>query len=141
VVVNAEVWESTDAMVPPWPWNTLSSCPDSALARSVLERQISVADEILVTHRRPGALRQREALVDGEDDRHGAVLVQGHVADLADLDTGDADEVAALESRDVGEDGAVAHPRVEPKLTEDGHQGEHEDQADSSEECDPRQGA
>ena len=30
-VVSAEVCDKTDAMVPPWPWNTLSNSPDSAL--------------------------------------------------------------------------------------------------------------
>ena len=55
-------------------------------ARPVLERKVAVADQVLITHHRPRALGQREVPVDGELDGHGAVLVQGHVTDLADLD-------------------------------------------------------
>ena len=83
--------------------NRLSRLQFAHRARSFFQGQIAVADQVLVAHRRLGALGERQTLVDGEVDGDGAVLVQGDVLDLADLDTGDADEVAALEPGHVRE--------------------------------------
>ena len=102
--------------------------------RPLFEGQITITDEVLVAHRRLGALGERQSLVDGEVDRDGAVLVQGQVLDLADLDTGDADEVPALEARHIREHRAVGGTRVESELPEHRHQNEHEDQAQHGEQ-------
>ena len=119
----------------------LSRLQSAHRARALLERQIPVADQVFVAHRRPGALGERQPLVDGEVDGDGAVLVQGEVSDLADLDTGDAHEVAALEARHIREHRAVGGARVEPELPEHRHQSEQEDQAHHGEQHHPHQRA
>ena len=119
--------------------NRLSGLQFAYRTGSVFQGEIAVADQILIPHGRLRALGQDDLVVDGELDVDSAVLVQGHVPDLADLDTGDAHEVAALEPRDVGEDRVVGACGVEPELAEHRNENEHEDEAHRGEQSDPRE--
>ena len=66
-------------------------------AGTLLQCQIAAADQVVVADGGPAALGQHHRVVGGELDQHGGVVADGDVLDLADLDPGDADEVAALQ--------------------------------------------
>src|SRR5690606_3222009 len=97
----------------------------------------ALADQVLVLNDGPVTFGQHNGVVNGEDDKDCAVVLHHNVFDLADLDPGDAHEVAGLQSRGVGEDGLVGRFPAEPDLAElgehqsPGQQAGHDEYADS----------
>ena len=101
-------------------------------AGAFLQRQIAAADQVVVPDDGPAALGQHHRVIGGELDQRGGIGLNGNVLDLADLDAGDADEVALLEPGHVGELGLVGVGLLpEAQLREHREQREHAEQADS----------
>jgi hypothetical protein len=61
-----------------------------------LQGQIAATDHVVVTDRRPAAVGQHDRAISGEADAQAGVGIELDALDLADLDTGDADQVAGL---------------------------------------------
>ena len=89
-----------------------------------------------------GQCRRRQVLrgVDAERDV-GVVLLQGHRADLPDLDTGDADRVAGLQLGRVGELGHVPCCRLRVHVEQRRDDDRGEDEGDDGEDDDLDHGA
>ncbi len=94
-----------------------------------LQRQIAVTEQVVVADHRPGAPREGDRVVGGELHPHRRVGVDGDPGDLADLDAGDAHQLARSQIGHVGELGVVGLAVAEAHLPEDGNQQERRQQA------------
>ena len=94
---------------------------------------VAIAHQVLVAHSRFGALHQRVLGVDVELDLGLVGVTDGHSGDRPDRNTGDADLVAGLESRDVREGGVKSVAAAEAHLTEDDRQSGEDDRHDDGE--------
>ena len=104
-------------------------------AGALLQRQIAAADQVVVADDGPAALGQHHRIVGGELDQRRRVGLNRDLLDLADLDAGDADEVAGLQPGHVGELGPVGVGLLaEAQLPEHREQTEHTEQAHRQED-------
>ena len=76
-------------------------------AGTLLQRQVAAADQVVVADDGPAALGQHHRVVGGELDQRRRIGLNRNLFHLADLDTGDADEVVVLQPGHVGELGPV----------------------------------
>jgi hypothetical protein len=94
------------------------------VACAFLQGQIASADQVVVAHGCLGAVREHCRGISGEFHHDGRVRLQGDLFDLADLDAGDAHEIAAFEAADIAEVRAVGHAVIESQLREDRYEQE-----------------
>ena len=98
-------------------------------AGAFLKCHVSATDEVVVSDDCLAAFGEHHRVVCGELDAHIGVGLDGDALDLADLDTADAHEVAALQPGHVHELGVVGLHVFETELTEDEEHKTHCHQA------------
>ena len=98
-------------------------------AGSLFQCQVSAADEVVVADGRAGAFGEHRRRGNGELDVQSRIAVEGNLFDLAHLDTGDADEIAATQTGDVGKVRVVDRLVLEAKLAEDENHKRYRQQA------------
>lgn len=109
--------------------NRVTGTKNGESAGPFLQRQIAVTEQVVVADHRPGAPREGDRVVGGELHPHRRVGVDGDPGDLADLDAGDAHQLARSQIGHVGELGVVGLAVAEAHLPEDGNQQERRQQA------------
>ncbi len=105
-------------------------------ARAFLDRQVAVPpDQVVVLDDSPAAVGEYHGVVGPPElDLHGGIVSDGEVLDLADFHTGDADEVLAFQSTDVGEHSGVGLLAIEAQLREHGDECECAERAHDHED-------
>ena len=98
------------------------------------EREVALADEVAVADGGVGAAVDRGVAVDREGDQRTGAVDDLHLADRPDPDAGNADVVALVDARGVGEHRLVLPRRPEVEVADGHHQHRCRERGDDDED-------